>query len=106
MAARWRVVNGRNEAFSAMTSMSMAAPVVSAKVTYIGPAFTAGSGLATKRTDETTMSSAMMNTAHTSSTRVPVPIVPGLALGGDVRPAPVRLGWRLSEVLRLILAPL
>ena len=47
--------------------MSSAAPVVSVSVTYIGPALTAGSGLATNPANETTISTATMKITPTSS---------------------------------------
>ena len=98
-------MNGRYDAFSATKSMSSAAPVVRMSVTYIGPAFTAGSGSSTNPTSEMTMSAATMKTTPTSSSRLRLRIDWAPFPGGDVRPRPCPAGCRLFELLRLIVSP-
>ena len=96
---------GRNEAFNAMTAMSIAAVVVSARVTYMGPVLTPGVGSATNRAVETTESRATTMTTPTSSTRVPLRIDPFARRGGGaVPPGPGRGVCRFFESLRLIVA--
>ena len=75
------VISGTNEALSAMTNMSNADPVVSARTTYIGPALIAGSGLTTKRTAVTTIRTATTKSTSTSRNRLALRIDRGATLG-------------------------
>jgi hypothetical protein len=102
LGARSRERNGRNEAFSARTSMSIAAPVVSVSVTYIGPALTAGSGLSTNSTSETTISRATTKTTLTSTNRLLVRSDRAPGVGRDTRPGLCPADCGLFDLLRLI----